>query len=202
MVIEEMSSDSPGDRFARADYEHLISLFEHATANSASHWNPNTGEVFSVRSKRRARSRIEAFEERLFEETGWLEIPYQESDRAHAMLCAFATDLSPGAVRAVLLQALDGDKPFRTFRATISRHHGLQRRLRAWKRAEAEQRMVLFCLGRGLELDHQSFSTQADQLREELEGELPSEASLDAVRVAVEALSMTSRAGREDSAGG
>jgi hypothetical protein len=84
----------------------------------------------------------EAFELRLLEEDGWIEIPWQESDDAYGQARQWLSKLKPGKGRAELARALDTPKPFRAFRNVLAKHPGLARRWQEESTAEALARMV------------------------------------------------------------
>ncbi|GEM_PF-3114621 len=159
-----MTADNDGEAIARGDYDALVAAFEKASPMSASHWNVETGELFAVRHSRRQRKIVERFEERLFDEDGWLEIPFQESDEAYAMARHFVDELSPGKGRATLARALDADKPFRRFRDVLRKHKGLARRWQRLVNEEAQVRLVLTCVGQGLAIDDPRFAHIASEM--------------------------------------
>ena len=157
---------------------------------TCSHWNVVTGELFSVRSSRRQRQKVEAFEERLFEEEGWVEVPFLESDDAFSLYREFVDELAPGKGRTELLRALESDKPFRALRQVLKRRPGLQRRWSKVATEEASLRCVVFCVGQGLEMSAAGFA----EARETLE-EMWSENDRQAGFVAATSLSIGSRGG-------
>jgi len=134
-------------------------LFRDASPMTCSHWNVLTGEMFAVRSSRRQRKHVDAFESRLFAEEGWHEVPFMESDDEFALMGDFARELGRGKGRTELLGALDGDKPFRRFRNVLKRRPGMARRWRIVANEEAAVRLVVFCLGQDLVFDHAAFKS-------------------------------------------
>lgn len=98
----------------------LISLFRDAGPHRCAHWNIVSQEVFSLRGRQGAESALEAFEQRLFEEDGWVEVPWVESDEAHGIAEAFVEEFDDPKLAARLGQALAGPKPFRAFRAVLA----------------------------------------------------------------------------------
>ncbi len=147
----------------------LLDFFAQASPHSASHWNVETGELFSVRGRRGSRAAVEAFEERLFDEEGWVEVPWLESDDAFAMMEAFVASLAPGRGRLVLQQALASDKPFRAFRAAIASRPGLLRRFRQVELEEASERLCQVAVGLELELPHPALAERQAAIRAEIE---------------------------------
>lgn len=144
-----------------------VSLFAAASPMTASHWNVLTGEVFQVRRGKRSRPRLAAFEERLFDEKGWHEVPFQESDDAYSMAVDFVDELSPGKGRSALRAAVEGDKPFRRFRDALKQYLGLQRRYKTVVAEEALGRLVVFCVANGLQVDDRRFASAAKELERE-----------------------------------
>ena len=142
----------------------LIALFRDASPMTASHWNVVTGEIFAVKNSRRSRVAVETFEERLFDEEGWHEVPFQESDDAYQMMAAFADELRPGKGRTALLRAVESDKPFRAFRVVCNRYPSLQRRWRRSQDDEALARLVGFCLANELWLDDARFAAEVERV--------------------------------------
>lgn len=151
---------------AAGQYDKLIALFADASPLSMSHWNPRTGEVFSLPRGKRRKDAAAAFEQRLFQEEDWHEIPCLESDDAHALAVAFAETLHPGKGKTAVLAALAGDKPFRNLRQVLAGAPGLARRYRTVLEAEAEERLVTFCEGLGLVLADPRFAAAAARLQE------------------------------------
>ncbi len=101
--------------------DRLIDLFLSASPHRCAHWNVLTGETFELESRRDAESRLEAFELRLFEEDGWVEVPWPDSDEDFRVAEAFLEELEPGREQAELRAALEGPKPFRAFRDALRR---------------------------------------------------------------------------------
>ncbi len=173
------------------DLERLLALFADATALSMSHWNPQSGETFSLPRGPARRAAAQAFDARMLAESeqgglGWVEIPYQESDAAHAQAMAFAADLSPGRGRARLLRALQDDKPFRAFRAALHTMPGVLRRWQQAVLAEAEQRLVAFCLANGWVLADPRFAASLERWLDATEpaAQLPVQPTRSALRSA------------------
>ena len=152
---------------AKGTWRRVHALYRDASPMTCSHWNPLTGELFHVRSSRRQAALVEAFEERLFTEEGWHEVPFLESDDAFALMRDFAQDLGRGRGRTELLAALDGDKPFRRFREVLQRRPGLARRWRKVADEEASVRLAVFCLGQNLTFDHPEFERAVAEIEAE-----------------------------------
>ncbi len=150
---------------AAGQYDDLVRLFADASPLAMSHWNPRSGEVFSVPRGKARKAVAAAFEQRLMEEEDWLEVPYLESDDAHALAVAFAETLHPGKGKTAILAALAGDKPFRKLREVLAGAPGLTRRYRTVLEAEAEERLVTFCEGLGLHLDDPRFAAVLTRLQ-------------------------------------
>ena len=165
----------PGTPEARA--EALIDLFLRAGPHSCAHWNTETGELFELRSKKGADAALEAFEERLFAEDGWIEVPWQGSDEAFSVAQAFAEELDEGPSRAELLLALEGDKPFRAFRAVLSAHPALARHWRERDREAAAWRLVEVAVALDVELPTEKLRSMAAELAaEQADGDESAEA--------------------------
>lgn len=150
---------------AKGDYDELVRLFATANPMTMSHWNPVTGEMFRLPRGKNAKAAASAFETRLWQEEDWLEVPYLESDAAHALALAFARGLRPGKGKTEILEALAEDKPFRKLRAVLGRAPGLQRRYDAVLDAEAETRLVMFCEELDLSLDDPRFAVALAELQ-------------------------------------
>ncbi|MCO4761597.1 MAG: hypothetical protein KC502_08845 [Myxococcales bacterium] len=161
-MVERVEQDE-----AKGQWSAIVALFRDATPMTCSHWNSQTGDVFRVRSSRRQRALVEAFEERLFDEEGWCEVPFMESDDAFALMGDFAGDLAPGKGRSELLAALAQDKPFRGFRQILKKRPGLDRRWRKVADEEAAVRLVMFCLAQGLVMNHPEFRKAEKMIRAE-----------------------------------
>ncbi len=149
----------PGNelRPVRGTWPELVRLFAHASPVSMSHWNPTTGETFEApRGKQRAIT-VQRFEERLWRDTQWMEIPYQESDEAFAQTEQFVADLRAGKAKTQLAAALIGPKPFRAFRAVLGAHPGLQRRWNDLQAQQSAERLVEFCLAQGYLIEDPRF---------------------------------------------
>lgn len=184
-------------RQAKGEWERLVRLFAGASPVTMSHWNPMTGETFEAPRGKQRQTTAERFEERLWREPDWVEVPWQESDVAHAMAAAFADHLQPGRGKSELMAALDGPKPFRAWRAVLLRHPGLKRRWQRIVEAEAAERLVTFCLGLGLTLDDPRFAQLAAELAQ-AEPETPTVVVPAAVRRPARALSIGRPAGVDD----
>lgn len=161
----------------------LLDFFVQASPHSASHWNVETGELFSVRGRRGNRAAVEAFEERLFDEEGWVEVPWLESDDAFAMMEAFVASLAPGRGRTALQQALATDKPFRAFRAAIASRPGLLRRFRQVELEEASERLCQVAVGLDVELPYPALAERQAAIRAEIEAAEDSDAAQGRVAV-------------------
>ncbi len=168
--MPETAESEPGRELMRGDIDALVRLFSRASPMSASHWNPLTGETFAVRKKGQ-KQRLAAFEERLFEEDGWVEVPYAESDDAFALMDGWAEDLRPGKGRTAIVAALAGDKPFRSFRAAVKRFPGLYRRWQQTEAQEAAVRLVVFCLSQDGRIDDPRFKAIERELADEWDAE-------------------------------
>ena len=144
--------------------EAIVSLFGSASPMTMSHWNVGTGEIFHVRRGKRHRDRVQAFEERLFDEEGWHEVPFQESDDAYAMAMEFVDELRPGKARVQLRLALEGEKPFRRFRDGLKKFAGVHRRYNKVVAEEALGRLVVFCLANSLRIDDPRFAASSREL--------------------------------------
>lgn len=170
----------PADTFspsaARGDWRALVVLFRDANPQSLSHWNPSSGEVFAL-PRRGDRQRLaDAFGLRVMREEGWQEVPWLESDDAFALLTAFVGGLAAGRGKRELLAALESDKPFRSCRAVLGRSPGLARRYQRVVDAEAELRLVQFCLDLGFEHVAPEFAPLAAELAvPELQASAPTE---------------------------
>ncbi len=150
-----------------AQAEALIDLFLRAGPHSCAHWNTETGELFELRTKKGADAALEAFEERLFAEDGWIEVPWQPSDEAFSVAQAFAEELDDGPSRAELLLALEGDKPFRAFRAVLAAHPALARHWRERDREAAAWRLVEVAVALDVELPTDKLRAMAAELAAE-----------------------------------
>ena len=157
------------ERRAVGKWPDVHRLFREASPMTCSHWNPDTGEMFRVKSSKRQRLLVEAFEDRLFNEEGWHEVPFLESDDEFALMGDFAKELGRGKGRTELLAALAGDKPFRRFREVLQRRPGMERRWRTVANEEASVRLAIFCLGQALRFDHDEYRTAVDFVRAEWE---------------------------------
>lgn len=152
-----------GGRVVRGEWEALVQLFGRATPLSMSHWNPHSGELFELpRGKQREATALR-FEERLWREPQWVEIPCQESDSGYQQAQDFVTSLRPGRGRQELTAALEGAKPFRALRAVLDRHPGLKRRWQAIAEAEATLRLVEFCISQQWRLDDRRFDEAVER---------------------------------------
>ena len=142
---------------AKGDWLQLVTLFAQASPLRMGHWNPQTGETFVAPRRKNSRAIAEAFELRLLQEDGWLEVPFLESDEAFALAVSWAQSLDPGRGKAAVTHALAQDKPFRHLRTVLGEMVGLQRRYDRAVREEAEGRLVELCVGLGLTLAHPRF---------------------------------------------
>ena len=153
------------------------------------HWNPQTGEVFVAPRGKKGRAIAHAFELRILEEDGWLEVPFLESDEAYELAVSWAQGLDPGRGKAAVTQALAQEKPFRQLRAVLGQMVGLDRRYEKAVREEAEARLVELCVGMGLRLAHARFDELAPYFRDP-EPEAATAAPVSAVQRRVSALSI------------
>ncbi len=142
---------------ARGDWPRLVKLFAEASPLRMGHWNPQTGEVFVAPRHKKGRAIAAAFELRLLEEEGWLEVPFLESDDAFALAVNWAESLDPGRGKRAVTQALAQEKPFRQLRVVLGQMVGLDRRYEKAVREEAEARLVEFCVSMSLTLNHPRF---------------------------------------------
>lgn len=144
---------------ARGDFDRLLQLFLQTHPHRPCYWNPLTGELFAPPAGAKGAAAREAFELRLLDEDGWLELPWQESDDAYTQARNFTAQLKPGKGRAELSKALGQPKPFRAFRAVLGRHPGLARRWDAEATAEALARMVECCVAHDVTLADPRFAS-------------------------------------------
>ncbi len=172
---------------AVGDWPQLVKLFAEASPLRMGHWNPLTGEVFAAPRRKNARAIAEAFELRLLDEEGWLEVPFLESDEAFALAVNWAQSLDPGRGKAAVTQALGQAKPFRQLRVVLGQMVGLQRRYEKAVREEAEARLVELCVGLGFSLDHPRFGELAPYFADP---ETPAVTTVTAVQRRVNALSI------------
>jgi hypothetical protein len=151
--------DAEGTVTAKGNYETLVRLFAEASPLTMSHWNPMTGEVFWLpHGQANRKATAEAFENRLFREQGWFEVPFLESDEAFGLAGSFAASLTAGRGKADVMAALEGPKPFRALRTVLAGAPGLDRRHKRFVEAEAELRLATFCASQGLDLDDPRFA--------------------------------------------
>ena len=141
----------------RGDWHALVRLFGQASPMRVCHWNPLTGEMFCAPRGRSGRAAVAAFGLRILREEGWLEVPFLESDQAFALAVEWVDGLASGRGKTLAQQAISAEKPFRQLRAVLGRMPGLARRYEQRVREEAEARLVEFCVGLGLCLDHPKF---------------------------------------------
>jgi hypothetical protein len=158
------AEDAP--RAARGDWDRLVRLFADASPLNQSHWNTATGEVFYLGKSKDRQARAEAFQQRLFAEDDWIEVPYLESADGFALAQKFAQSLASGRGKTSVLQALAGPKPFRVLRTVLAGAPGLQRRYERMLKQEAELRLAEVCLGLNLTLADPRFQTAAERLLE------------------------------------
>lgn len=142
---------------ARGDWSRLVKLFADASPLRMGHWNPQTGETFVAPRGKNGRSAAQAFELRLLDEDGWIEVPFLESDEAYELAVDWAQSLDPGRGKTAVVHALNQEKPFRHLRTVLGQMIGLQRRYEKRVKEEAEARLVELCVGLGLRLDHPRF---------------------------------------------
>ena len=162
-------SVTPETTVARGEWPQLVKLFAEASPLRMGHWNPQTGEVFAAPRRKNSRAIAAAFELRVLQEEGWLEVPFLESDEAFALAVSWAQSLDPGRGKAAVTQALAQEKPFRQLRAVLGQMIGLQRRYEKAVREEAEARLVELCVGLGLTLDHPRFVELAPYFQDQEE---------------------------------
>lgn len=145
---------APDFVLVRGDWPALVQLFAHASPVSMSHWQPQTGETFQVRPGNAAKRAAQgaAFEQRLWHEEQWVEIPCQESDVAFVQLQTFVAALRPGKAKAQLTVIVQAPKPFRHFRQRVAKWPGVARRWQSVVDAEAALRLAQFCLAQGWRL--------------------------------------------------
>lgn len=160
-----VAQGEPGNQLVQVSgaWDVLVRLFARASPVSMSHWNPGTGECFELpRGKQRAATAAR-FEQRLWQDERWVEIPCQESADGYQQAVAFTAQLRPGKACQQLQRALAGPKPFRGFRAVLQAHPGLQRRWQDGVEAEAELRLAEFCLAQGWRLADPRFDVAVEK---------------------------------------
>lgn len=160
------ASADEAPRAAQGDWDRLVRLFADASPLNLSHWNPSTGEVFYLGKGKYRGAKAEAFQQRLFREDDWIEVPHLESADGFALAQKFAQSLSSGRGKTAVVQALAGPKPFRALRTVLAGAPGLQRRYERMLKAEAELRLAEVCLGLNLTLADPRFQTAAERLLE------------------------------------
>ncbi len=128
-----------------------------------SHWNPQTGELFELPRGKQRTATAERFEQRLWRDPQWVEIPCQESDGGFQLANQFVAQLRPGRGRHELAMALQGPKPFRALRAALERHPGLKRRWLAVVEQEATLRLTEFCLSQAWRLEDARFDAAVER---------------------------------------
>ena len=177
---------------AKGDWAQLVKLFCEASPLRMGHWNPLTGEIFVAPRRKNSPAIAAAFELRLLQEEGWIEVPFLESDEAFELAVNWAQSLDPGRGKAAVTKALAQDKPFRQLRAVLGQMVGLARRYEKAVREEAEARLVELCVGLGMTLDHPRFLELAPYFRdpEPLPAEGAPVSPLSAVQRRVDALSI------------
>ena len=151
-----MTEKNVGKR-AKGEWPRLVKLFAEASPLRMGHWNPLTGETFVAPRRKKNRAIAEAFELRLLDEEGWLEVPFLESDAAFELAVSWAQSLDPGRGKASVTAALAQEKPFRQLRVVLGQMVGLERRYEKAVREEAEARLVECCVSMDLTLDHPRF---------------------------------------------
>lgn len=178
------------------EYVKLIELFAAATPMSMSHWNSRTGDVFALPAGKRRQQAAQDFERLLWRDEAWVEVPFQESDAAFALATEFVASLQPGRGRVALQVALQGPKPFRAFRAAIAHFAGLARRWYAQQAAEAELRLIQFCLAQSWALADPRFAGAVERWLDanDEQVEVAPQPFAERVRVAVAALSLARKA--------
>lgn len=177
---------------ARGDWARLVKLFAEASPMRMGHWNPRTGEVFVAPRRKKNRAIADAFELRLLDEEGWLEVPFLESDDAFALAVNWAQSLDPGKGKSAVTQALAQEKPFRQLRVVLGQMIGLERRYEKAVREEAEARLVELCVSMGLTLAHPRFVELAPYFQdtEEIDPDVPTAVVKSGVQRRVDALSI------------
>jgi hypothetical protein len=181
-------SVNPQPTLARGEWSQLVKLFAEASPLRMGHWNPQTGEIFAAPRRKNSRAIAVAFELRVLQEDGWLEVPFLESDEAFSLAVNWAQSLDPGRGKAAVTHALAQDKPFRQLRVVLGQMVGLQRRYEKAVREEAEARLVELCVGLGLTLDHPRFVELAPYFQDQ--EEVGSSPIVSAVQRRVDALSI------------
>lgn len=163
----DVESGAPGDDFVqvRGDWVALVALFGRASPVSMSHWNPRTGNVFELRAPSpQHRAKLSAaFEQQLWQDADWVEIPCQESDAAFAQIAAFVGALRPGKAKTQLATAIASPKPFRRFRQLMAGWPGVARRWQAVVDGEAALRLAEFCLSQNWRLADPRFEVAVVQ---------------------------------------
>jgi len=139
--------------------------FREASPHKSSWVNLITGEVKRFNPRKLGEERVLALESALYDEEGWVEIPYAESDDEYHDMRAFAASPEAGRGSRDLIMALGDDKPFRRFREALRKHDDARG---AWfenRRREAELRLVAFCIAMELEFDHPQYHRRLAELR-------------------------------------
>ncbi len=131
-----------------------------------SHWNPRSGEVFVAPNGDKRSKAVADFEQKLFEDADWIEVPFVESDTAHELAVKWCETLAAGKGKVAVKTALLGPKPFRALRAALKGAPGLARRYQRALEEEAAIRLVEFCLSQDWRLDDPRFDAIADQIRQ------------------------------------
>lgn len=174
---------------AKGDWAKLVKLFAEASPLRMGHWNPLTGELFAAPRRKNSPAIAAAFELRILQEDGWLEVPFLESDEAFALAVNWAQSLDPGRGKAAVTQALAREKPFRHLRAVLGQMIGLARRYDKAVQEEAEARLVELCVGMGMTLAHPRFAELAPYFADS-ETPSPSAPIVSAVQRRVDVLSI------------
>ena len=134
-----------------------LRAFRQASPHRPSWINIETGEVKRFNPRKLGRAKYEALEERLYDEQGWVEVPYAESDDEFADMMSFAASPDAGKASKHLIFALQAPKPFRGFRTTLEQHQSAAAMWDANRLREAEHRLVAFCRAYDIHLDSERF---------------------------------------------
>ncbi|MFT5431836.1 MAG: hypothetical protein ACI9OJ_002534 [Myxococcota bacterium] len=131
--------------------------FREASPHQSSWINIQTGDAKRFNPRKLGADRVAELEEALYDEEGWVEIPYAESDDEYQDMRAFATSPECGRAGRDLIMGLADEKPFRSFRVALKNHKPAKA---AWfenRRKEAELRLVAFCRAFEIALKHPEY---------------------------------------------
>jgi len=145
-------------------FDDLLALFVNAHPINMSHWNPRSGAVFVAPTGEKRGKAVADFEQRLFDDADWIEVPFVESDTAHELAVKWCETLAAGKGKAAVKAALLGPKPFRALRAALKSAPGLARRYQRAMEEEAAIRLVEFCLSQDWRLNDPRFDAIAQRI--------------------------------------